>query len=53
LGNIKQDNEGLGLLLFLNQISQWLGVHKGTFQEDGGNNLSSQRWFAQVSNINA
>jgi hypothetical protein len=48
LGNIKQDNEGLGLLLFLNQISQWLGVHKGNFQEDGGNNLSSQEYSAHA-----
>jgi hypothetical protein len=40
--NNKEDNKGLGLLLFLNQISQWLGVHKEIRQKNGGNKLSSQ-----------
>jgi hypothetical protein len=25
-------------------MSQWVGVHIGNFQEDGGNNLSSQEY---------
>jgi hypothetical protein len=32
VGNIKEDDEVLELFLFLKQISQWLGVHRGTFQ---------------------
>jgi hypothetical protein len=40
---VKEDSEVLGLfLIFEKKISQWLGVHIVNFQEDGGNNLSSQ-----------
>jgi hypothetical protein len=39
---VKEDSEVLGLVLFCEQNSEWLGVHIGNFQEDGGNNLSSQ-----------
>jgi hypothetical protein len=41
---VKEDSEVEEIILFLEQISQWLGVHKGTFQGDGGNNLSSQEY---------
>jgi hypothetical protein len=39
LGNIKEDNKVFKLLLFFEQTSQWLGVHRGTLPEFGGNNL--------------
>jgi hypothetical protein len=42
--NVKEDSEFEEVILFLELISQWLGVHKGTFQGDGGNNLSSQKY---------
>jgi hypothetical protein len=45
---VKEDSEGLGLFLVLKQISQWLVVHIGNFQEDGGNNLSSQEYSAHA-----
>jgi hypothetical protein len=38
---MKKDSEVLGLFLFCKQNSEWLGVHIGNFQEDGGNDLSS------------
>jgi hypothetical protein len=42
---VKEDNDGLEIFLVLEQISQWLVVHIGNFQEDGGNNLSSQEYL--------
>jgi hypothetical protein len=47
-GNIKQADEVLELLLFLEQISQWLGVHRKVFERKGGNNLQSQEYFAHA-----
>jgi hypothetical protein len=45
---VKEDSEVLGLFLFHNQNSEWLGVHIGNFQEDGGKKLPSQEYFAHA-----
>jgi hypothetical protein len=47
-GDIKEDFEVLKLLLFLEQISQRLNVHRGTFQANGGNNLPSQEYSSHA-----
>jgi hypothetical protein len=47
-GDIKEDNQVIKLLLFLEQTSQWLSVHRGNFRANGGNNLPSQEYSAHA-----